>query len=73
MLPVKLIIAKEETIAIEDDLMYRRTGALLPPKEKWSTSPELLELDANNGIEGRQYLPDPYIPSSYDARDFGKF
>ena len=70
--PAQLSLGQE---TMEEEVLFRRTGALLPPKEKWFTSPELLELYRP---QGREYLPLPFdarddVPSSYDARAKSKF
>ena len=54
----------QETMVNEDDEVFssRPTGALLPPKEQWFTSPELIEMFR---IQERQLVSD--IPSSYNA------
>ena len=59
----------QETIMNEDEEVSssRPTGALLPPKELWYTSPELIEIIR---IQGRQRGSS--IPSSYNAKDLGK-
>ena len=50
--------------AMKEEVFFRRTGALLPPKEKWFTSPELLELDRFLGREN--------VLSYYNATELGK-
>ena len=68
VLLAKLIMG-QETMENEDEEEFtsRPTGALLPPKELWYTSPELIEMFR---IQGRQRGSS--IPSSYNAKDLGK-
>ena len=49
---------------MKEEVFFRRTGALLPPKEKWFTSPELLELDRFRGRVN--------VLSYYNATELGK-
>ena len=59
----------QETMVNEDEEEFssRPTGALLPPKELWYTSPELIEIFR---IQGRQR--GSTIPLTYNAKDLGK-
>ena len=58
----------QETMVNEDDEVFssRPTGALLPPKALWYTSPELIEM-----FKIQERL-EPDIPSSYNAKGLGK-
>ena len=42
---VKLLMGQETMVNEDEEVFYSRpTGALLPPKEQWFTSPELIEM-----------------------------
>ena len=58
----------QELIDNENEEVFssRPTGALLPPKELWFTSPELIEMFSLQGRLG------PDIPSSYNAKGLDK-
>ena len=68
-IPLVKLLMGQETMVNEDDEVFssRPTGALLPPKELWYTSPELIEMFK---IQERLGLD---IPSSYNAKGLGKF
>ena len=67
-IPLVKLLMEQETMVNEDEEVFssRPTRALLPPKEQWFTSPELIEMFTIWGRLGSD------IPSSYIAKGLGK-